>query len=62
MLVRYPGLTIVGVVGMAVGMAISAGAFTIVSGLLDPALPLDQGDRVVSLVNWGAPPTTASRV
>ena len=54
MLVRHPGLTIVGVVGMAVGMAISAASFTIVSGLLDPSLPLDEGDRVVSLVNWDA--------
>ena len=54
MLVRYPGLTIVGVLGMAVGMAISAASFTIVSGLLDPSLPLDEGDRVVSLVNWDA--------
>ncbi len=54
MLVRYPGLTIVGVVGMAVGMAISAGAFTIVYGLLDPSLALDEGDRIVSLVNMDA--------
>jgi predicted permease len=54
MLVRYPGLTIVGVVGMAVGMAISAAAFTIVYGLLDPSLPLAEGDRVVSIVNWDA--------
>ncbi|HZB24687.1 MAG TPA: ABC transporter permease [Vicinamibacterales bacterium] len=54
MLVRYPGLTIIAVVGMAVGMAISAGAFTIVYGLLDPSLPLDEGDRIVSLVNFDA--------
>lgn len=54
MLVRYPGLTIVGVVGMAVGMAISTAAFTIVYGLLDPSLPLDEGDRIVSLINMDA--------
>ena len=54
MLVRYPGLTIVGVVGMAVGMAISTAAFTVVYGLLDPSLPLDEADRIVSLVNRDA--------
>ena len=54
MLVRYPGLTIIGVAGMAVGMAISTGAFTIVYGLLDPSLALDEGDRIVSIVNMDA--------
>ncbi|HVJ28168.1 MAG TPA: ABC transporter permease [Vicinamibacterales bacterium] len=54
MLVRYPGLTIIAVVGMAVGMTISAGAFTIVYGMLDPSLALDEGERIVSLVNMDA--------
>ena len=52
MLVRYPGLTAVGVIGMAVAMAIATGAFTIVFGLLDPVVPLAEGERVVSIVNW----------
>lgn len=52
MLVRYPGLTIVSVLGMAVGITIAAGAFTIASGLLDPTVPLEEGDRVVSIVTW----------
>ena len=33
--VRYPGLSIVGVFGMAVGIAIAAGAFTIVSTMTE---------------------------
>jgi hypothetical protein len=52
MLVRYPGITLVGVFGMAVGMAIATAVFTIVFSLLDPIVPLESGDRVVSLVNW----------
>jgi putative ABC transport system permease protein len=52
MLVRYPGLTVVGVLGMSVAMAIAAGAFTIVNMLLSPSLPLHEGDRIVSLQNW----------
>ena len=54
MLIRYPGLTIVSVVGMAVGIAIAAGAFTIVYSLMNPVVTLDEGDRVVSIVNWDA--------
>jgi predicted permease len=49
MLVRYPGLTLVSVVGMAIGIAIAAGAFAIVYGLLDPVVPLADGDRIVSI-------------
>jgi putative ABC transport system permease protein len=52
MLVRYPGLTIVGVVGMAVGMAIAAAAFSIIYMLMNPSLPLDEGERVVAIQNW----------
>jgi len=52
MLVRYPGLTLVGVFGMAIGIAIAAAAFTIVSTVMESRLPLPDGDRVVSLANW----------
>ena len=51
MLVRYPGLTIVSVLGMAVGMAIATAAFTIVHSMLDPVVPLEEGHRVVSIVS-----------
>ena len=51
MLVRYPGLTLVGVIGMALGIAIATAAFTISNDVLDSALPLEDGDRIVSIVN-----------
>jgi putative ABC transport system permease protein len=49
MLVKYPGLSVVSVLGMAVAIAISAGYFAGYGAILDPALPLDDGDRVVGL-------------
>jgi putative ABC transport system permease protein len=54
MLLRYPGLSLVSVLGMSVGIAIAAGAFTIVSMMMGTTLPLPEGDRLVSLVNWDA--------
>lgn len=54
MLLRYPGLSLVSVLGMAVGITIAAGAFTIVSMMMGTKLPLPDGDRLVSLVNWDA--------
>ncbi len=52
LLIKYPGLTLVGGLGMAVAIALGAGAAGIVSMLLDPALPLVEGDRVVAIQNW----------
>lgn len=54
MLLRYPGLSLVSVLGMSVGITIAAGAFTIVSMVMGTTLPLPEGDRLVSLVNWDA--------
>ena len=54
MLRKYPGLTIVGGMGMAVATAIGAGAFAFVNTYLHPDLPLHEGDRIVSIVNWDA--------
>jgi hypothetical protein len=54
MLVRYPGLSIVGVFGMTAGIAIAAGSLTIGAALMDATVPLPEGDRVVSLLNWDA--------
>lgn len=39
MMLRYPGLSVVGVFGMAVGIAVATGAFTIVAMLMDTRLP-----------------------
>ena len=52
MLLKYPGLTIVGGLGMAIAVAIGAGAFAVFNSYFYPELPLHEGDRVVSLVNW----------
>ena len=52
MLVKYPGLSVVGGLGMAVGIAISAGFFSFFQLLLFPTLPLHEGDRIVALENW----------
>ncbi|MGE0864185.1 MAG: ABC transporter permease [Vicinamibacterales bacterium] len=54
MLLRYPGLSLVSVLGMSVGIAIAAGAFTIGSLMMGTRLPLPEGDRLVSLLNWDA--------
>jgi putative ABC transport system permease protein len=48
-LLRYPGLSLVGVFGMAIGIAVATGAFALISMLVDPTLPLAEGDRVVSM-------------
>lgn len=54
MLVRYPGLSLVSILGISVGIAIAAGTFAVVSAMTDATLPLEDGERVVSLVNWDA--------
>jgi predicted permease len=51
MLVKYPALTIVGGLGIAVGIAVSVGFFTFFRTNANPKLPLDQGDRIVALEN-----------
>jgi len=54
MLLRSPGITLVGVFGMAVAIAIAAGAFTMIGRQLNPTLPLADGDRIVSIQAWDA--------
>jgi len=50
MLVRFPGFSVISTIGLAVGIAIAAGAFVIVSAMMSPALPLAESDRIVSVV------------
>src|SRR3990172_10475789 len=55
MLVKYPGLALVGGIGIAVAVAISAGGFSIMYGtILSSSLPLEEGDRIVSIEIWDA--------
>ena len=51
MLVKYPGLAIVGVLGMSVAVAIGAIAFGVIYTIIDPTLPLDDGDRIIAIQN-----------
>src|SRR6187401_1496495 len=52
MLRKHPGLALVGGIGMAVATAIGAGAFAFLNTYLYPDLPLHEGERVVSIINW----------
>ncbi|MEX2284745.1 MAG: ABC transporter permease [Gemmatimonadota bacterium] len=51
MLVKYPGLSLVAVIGMAVAIAIGAGAFSLIESMMETTVPLPDGDRVVALRN-----------
>ncbi len=51
MLVKYPALSLVGILGMAVAVAIGTVSFAVIYTFIDPTLPLDEGDRVVAIQN-----------
>lgn len=51
MLIKHPGLTIVGGLGMAVAVAINVGVFSYVVLYVHPTLPLEEGDRIIALDN-----------
>src|SRR5687768_833921 len=51
MLRKYPGLSLVSVIGMSVAIAIAAGYYGALGAIIDPSLPLDEGDRIVSIQN-----------
>jgi predicted permease len=59
MLVRYPMLTIVGSLAMAVAIAVGAGTFEVITRLIDPSLPLPGGDHIVGLNYWDRAETAA---
>jgi putative ABC transport system permease protein len=52
MLSRYPMLTVVGSLAMAVAIAVGAGTFEVITRVTDPSLPLPGGDRIVGLNYW----------
>ncbi len=52
MLVKYPGLSIIGGAGLAVGVAIGTGFFAFVYSFLYATLPVEGGERIVALENW----------
>ena len=51
MLFKHPALTVVGGLGMAVGIAISIGMSSFMLEMAYPDLPLDEGERIVALEN-----------
>jgi predicted permease len=51
MLVRYPVLSGVSVFGIAIGIALATGTFTVVRALTEARLPLPDSERLVSLFN-----------
>jgi hypothetical protein len=52
MLVKYPGLTIVGGLAMAFAICVGTVIFQVLSLFLHPTLPLPAGDRIVHIRNW----------
>ena len=59
MLIKYPGLTVVGGVAIAFSIWVGASLFEFVTQVIDPELPLADGDRVVGVQLYDA---AASRV
>lgn len=54
MLVKYPGLTVVGGLAMAFAIWVGTVAFAMVALFVNPTLPLPAGDRIVQVRNWDA--------
>src|SRR5687768_18480174 len=52
MLARYPGLTVVGTVAIAVAIALGTLYFEAVNKWQNPRLPVRDADRVISIRNW----------
>lgn len=49
MLIKYPGLTLVGGLAMSFGIALGAAYLEVVNDFRRPTLPLEDGDRVVGI-------------
>ncbi len=52
MLVKYPGLTIVGGLALAFAITVGASVFEFFTQVVDPRLPLAEGDRIVGVRLW----------
>ncbi len=52
MLVKYPGLTVVGGLAMAFAICVGTVIFQVLSLIMYPSLPVPQGDRLVQIQNW----------
>jgi predicted permease len=54
MLARYPGLTVVGTVAMAIAIALGTLYFEALNKWQHPRLPIDGAERVITIRNWDA--------
>ena len=54
MLVKYPGLTIVGGLAIAFAIWVGAATFELMTQLLRPTIPLEEGARIVGVRMWDA--------
>lgn len=54
MLAKSPGLALVGGFGMAVGVALAAGAYALFNSYFFPEIPLPGGDRIVAVGKFDA--------
>ncbi len=52
MLSKYPGLTLVGGLAMGFAVMVGAGTFEFVTQVMNPTIPLDDGDRIVGIEVW----------
>ncbi len=51
MLAKYPGLSLVAVLGMSLAITIGAGYFAFIGAMMDSPLPIEDGERVVVIQN-----------
>jgi predicted permease len=61
MLLRYPGLTVVGALAMAFGIAVGAGGFELMKDQLFPPLPYAEPGRIVAIQNVSTRTTLPER-
>jgi putative ABC transport system permease protein len=54
MLLKYPGLSVIGGLTLAIAIGLGAVWFEVTHQMLNPRLPLPEGDRIVSIENWDA--------
>lgn len=54
MLVKYPGITLIGGLAFAFAIWTAAAAFEFAGQVLNPRLPLPQADRLIAIENWDA--------
>jgi putative ABC transport system permease protein len=54
MLLKYPGLSLIGGLTLAAAMGLGAGWFEFSWEMRDPRLPLPEGDRIVRVESWDA--------